>query len=400
MVRRVYPLVMAASLLLIHNCLLLGQTASNKTADDILRNIVRVLKSNTSFSYTYTRETKYHADNYYHKRTASFYMQQYNPGIINLRYLAKDATMHSVFNGTQVFNIDLTKGTIDSSSVTFQGIKSNSHLYHSFAMLQQSLPIVMQDSGFSKTISDTIINGKNYWKIVFEKANSYFGVYTGLESIDPKYNIRRPYELIADKKTYLPKLFIARFIRGNDDRDFIKMTYEKIQLQPADLPRYTWEYASYIPKYKPFVPEQIKEEIKVGQHFPGFSLPEYKPFKNAQVSFTKYKGKTVLIEFWFKSCGPCMEAMPRYKELQSNFPADSFQLITINVEDKKEDIAFFYKKYLPTYPMLYNGAKMFKELGFSACPTALLINSEGTIVKKYAGFNIDKLKDDISTILK
>ncbi len=95
-----------------------------------------------------------------------------------------------------------------------------------------------------------------------------------------------------------------------------------------------------------------------------------------------------------------MEAMPQYKELQSSFPANSFQLITINVEDKKEDIAFFYKKYQPLYPMLYNGAKMFKELGFSACPTALLINGEGIIVKKYAGFNIEKLKKDIASLLK
>lgn len=392
--------ILTAVLLLMQNCCLLAQTPVKKTANDVMQEMVSVLKKSTAYSYTYTRETKYHADNYYHKRTASFYMQQYEPGVINLRYQAKEATMHSVFNGKQIFSIDLTKGTIDSASVTFKDMKGNSHLYHSFAMLQQSLPIVMQDEGFSKTLSDTLLDGKSYWKIVFEKANSYFGIYTGLESIDPKYNIRRPYELIADKKTYLPKLFIARFIRGNDDRDFIKMTYDKIQLQPADLPRQTWEYASYTQKYKPFVPELINEEIKVGQPFPGFSLPEYKPASNAQVSFTKYQGKPVLIEFWFKSCGPCMEAMPHYKELQNSFPPDSFQLITINVEDKKEDIAFFYKKYLPTYPMLYNGANMFRELGFSACPTALLINGEGVIVKKYAGFNIDKLKKDISEILK
>ena len=81
-------------------------------------------------------------------------MQQYEPGIINIRYQAKEAAMQSIFNGKEIFNIDLAKGTVDSASVTFQEIKSNSHLYHSFAMLKQSLPMVMQDEGFSKTISD------------------------------------------------------------------------------------------------------------------------------------------------------------------------------------------------------------------------------------------------------
>lgn len=214
--------ILTTVLLLVQNCCLLAQPPVKKTANDVMQEMLTVLKKSTAFSYTYTRETKYHADNYYHKRTASFYMQEYEPGIINLRYQAKEATMHSIFNGKQIFNIDLTKGTVDSASVTFQDIKSNSHLYHSFAMLQQSLPIVMQDEGFSKTITDTIIDGKNYWKIVFEKANSYFGIYSGLESIDPKYNVRRPYELIADKKTYLPKFFIARFIREMMTRTLLK----------------------------------------------------------------------------------------------------------------------------------------------------------------------------------
>lgn len=377
-----------------------AQIPTKTTANSILGEIVSVLKNNGSFLYTYTRETKYHADNYYHKRTASFYLQRYEPGIIPLRYQAKEEDMHVIFNGKQLFSLDQKKGTIDSSTVTRSGIKSNSHLYHSFAMLAECLPVVIEDEGFSKTVSDTLIDGRDYWKISFEKSNSYFSTYSGLESIDPKYNLRRPYELIADKKTYLPKLFIARFVRGNDDRDFIKMEYEKIQVQPQDLSVKTWSYASYTTKYKPFKPELKKEEIKIGQYFPGFLLPEYKPESNTKIAYTKYKGKTVLIEFWFKSCGPCMEAMPQYKELQSSFPADSFQFITINVEDKKEDIAFFYKKYQPSYPMLYNGAMMFKELGFSACPTALLINEEGIIVKKYTGFNIEKLKKDIASLLK
>jgi thiol-disulfide isomerase/thioredoxin len=393
--------VFASAAISVYNLPAFAQQGTWQTnVNDVINNVIKVLNSNTSFSYTFTRETKYHADNYYDKRSAFFYMQKYESSVIGLRYQTKEVTANTIFNGKQILRLDLKNLTIDSASVTQQSMKSNSFLYHSYAMLGQCLPIVLQDEGFSKSLSDTLIQGIQYWKVVFEKANSYFGLYSGLESFDKKINLRRPYELIADKRTFLPKFFISKYIRGNDGRDFVKMTYENVQINPATPSAKTWEYAAYSTKYKPFVPEIRKEEIKTGEQFPGFILTEYKPEQNLLAPFSKYKGKLVLLEFWFKACGPCMEAMPQYNGLQRSFPADSFQLITINVEDKKEDIAFFYKKYPPVFPMLYNGGKMFKELGFNGCPTALLINRDGIVIKKYEGFNIEKLKKDITVFLK
>jgi thiol-disulfide isomerase/thioredoxin len=44
----------------------------------------------------------------------------------------------------------------------------------------------------------------------------------------------------------------------------------------------------------------------------------------SEVSFQsvvdKYKGKTVVLEFWASWCGDCVKAMPKIKELQNNNP--------------------------------------------------------------------------------
>ena len=44
----------------------------------------------------------------------------------------------------------------------------------------------------------------------------------------------------------------------------------------------------------------------------------------SEVSFQsvldKYKGKTVVLEFWASWCGDCVKAMPKIKELQKNNP--------------------------------------------------------------------------------
>lgn len=367
------------------------------SADDVLKEVIKVIDKNKSFSYIFTRETKYHADNYYDKRTVSFYMEKNDSSIIGLRFQTSEAKQKSVFNGKENYRLDLAKMTIDSATYTYNSLQSSSFLYHSYAMLSNCLPIVLSDTGFTKTLSDTIIEGRSNWKVAFEKADSYFSSFIGLEKIDKKYNLRRPYELYVDKNSSLPILFITKYVRGSDDRDFVKMYYQNVKVNPPRPTQKSWEYSSYSKRFKPYIPEPIKEEVKTGTLFNGFLLNEYKPLENGMVPFSKFKGKIILLEFWFKACGPCMEAMPKYKDLQNSFSTDSFQLITINVEDKKEDIAFFYKKHQPNYPMLYNGAKMFKDLGFNGCPTALLLNKEGVIVQKYSGFNLEKLKKDITT---
>jgi thiol-disulfide isomerase/thioredoxin len=374
----------------------------NKNTNDIIKKVVNSLDQYPAISYTFTRETKYHSDNYFDKRVSFFYMEQYAPSVLGIRFQANETDRNMVFNGKQSLYLDLKKLTIDSTFISSKkDIRSNSYLYHSFAMLRQCLPIVIEDIDFVKSLSDTLVNGKLYWKVSFEKKDSYFGLYEGLNTIQQKAELlRRPYELVIDKTNFLPKCFISRYIRGNDGRDFVTMTYDDVNTSPKPPSVESWEYAFYAKNYNPYVPEIRKEEVKTGSKFSGFVLNEYSPKANQLVSSTKYKDKVVLVEFWFRGCGPCMEAMPQYNDLQRSFSSDSFQLVTINVEDTKEEIAFFYNKHKPIYPMLYNGAAMFKVLGFSACPTALLINKEGIIVKKYAGFNAAKLKTDIADALK
>lgn len=372
----------------------------NNTAESVINKVIKSLNKLPAFSYKFTRETKYHSDNYFNNFTASIYVETYMPSVIGIRYQTTGAEMNTIFNGQQIFKLDTKSLTIDSSSVSLAQMKSNSFLYHSYAMLKQCLPLVLIDSSFNKSLSDTIINGNPYWAVFFEKANSYFGLYSGLETFDKKLQLKRPYILIVDKANFLPKLFISRYIRGNDDRDYVAITYDEVNIHPKLPAKTSWNYASYSKKYKPFIPEKKQSVVKLGTPFSGFLLNEYQPKGDLLVPFSKYKGKVVLLEFWFKSCGPCIEAMPQYNSLQNSFPNDSFQLITINIEDTRADMAFFYKKFPPNFPMLYNGAALFKSLGFTGCPTALLINENGIIVKIYNGFNAEKVKSDISELLK
>jgi len=132
---------------------------------------------------------------------------------------------------------------------------------------------------------------------------------------------------------------------------------------------------------------------------PNFTLPAYTASGIDSVSLSRYKGKLVLVDFWFKSCGPCMAAMPKYNALQHKFGEEVFQLLTINITDTKEDIAFFYNKYQPNYPMLFNGDLVFDSLGFTGCPTSVLLDKSGKVMEVFYGFDEALIEKKVSSIL-
>ena len=68
------------------------------------------------------------------------------------------------------------------------------------------------------------------------------------------------------------------------------------------------------------------------------------------------KGKLVLIDFFTKSCYPCMLALLGLQALHKKYKSKGLNVIGINIYDKKEDgiIPFLSKRGI-TYPVLLGG---------------------------------------------
>jgi thiol-disulfide isomerase/thioredoxin len=139
--------------------------------------------------------------------------------------------------------------------------------------------------------------------------------------------------------------------------------------------------------------------VKPRTILPDFTLANYSTSGIDSVSFIQYKGKVVLVDFWFKSCSPCMEAMPHYNELQTQFRKDGFELLTVNVEDPVADIKFFYDKHQPIYKMMYGGGKLWHSLGFTGCLSSVLLDRNGKVEEAIYGFNKEQLSKKIMALL-
>lgn len=369
------------------------------SAVSILERTLSKLESVKMISYHETRDTRYFADNYSNHFEADLYFDFTAEGAAGLRFQADQQKSFFLYDGTKTIRLDKENLTIDTASATTKkSIQDNSYLYHSIAMLRRMLPLAIANDSLQKSASDTLVNGKAFYNVLLEGPGIYFSLFGDIVHFTAA-GLKRPYYLLIDKNTFLPYQFISKYIREADDRDFVTVTYTALNTNPAQPESNSWNYLSYLSTYKPYVAPVKIPLVKPGTLLADFTLPVYLPSGPSRLSLSEFKGKVVLVDFWFKSCGPCMEAMPHYNELQNAFGKKDFALLTVNVEDPEADIKFFYNKHSPVYPMLYNGGALWRSLGFTGCPSSVLIDRSGKVVDAIFGFNREQISKKIAALL-
>ncbi len=77
---------------------------------------------------------------------------------------------------------------------------------------------------------------------------------------------------------------------------------------------------------------------------PQFKLPN---LDGKMVSLSDYRGKVVILNFWSKSCPPCLEEMPSLATLGHTLKGrDDISLVTITTDESAEDASATLKSIL------------------------------------------------------
>jgi peroxiredoxin len=103
-----------------------------------------------------------------------------------------------------------------------------------------------------------------------------------------------------------------------------------------------------------------------------------------------YRGKVVLLDFWYINCGPCQLAIPKLIDLYERYHAKGLEIIGINGEDTKEEIQKFLdeKKMKMNWPQTVQektGGPIHDLYQFFAAPTYFLIDRDGKISVRKSG---------------
>lgn len=106
-----------------------------------------------------------------------------------------------------------------------------------------------------------------------------------------------------------------------------------------------------------------------------------------------YRGKVVILDFWYRGCGWCIRAMPQMKQVAAHFEEEPVVVFGMNTDRKEEDARFVVEKMGLTYANLKATGlpEKYKVQGF---PTLLILDQEGVIRDIHVGYS-PTLRDEV-----
>jgi thiol-disulfide isomerase/thioredoxin len=105
-----------------------------------------------------------------------------------------------------------------------------------------------------------------------------------------------------------------------------------------------------------------------------------------EVDLSSLRGKTVLVNFWATWCPPCREEMPSLSRLAQSFDPQSFEVVTVSVDDGWEPIEKFLAAPRTPYRVaLDEGAKVSRTYGTTQFPESYLVDRDGKLRLKFVG---------------
>ena len=141
--------------------------------------------------------------------------------------------------------------------------------------------------------------------------------------------------------------------------------------------------------------------LEEGDRAPAFSAKALTGEGN--IDLAAHRGKIVYLDFWASWCGPCLTAIPEIEEMRAEFPADEFQIIAVNLDQKAKKALRFLKKNPIGYPSASDPkGRLPEQFGVDTMPTSYLIDRDGVIRYVHRGFSRgdgSRLRSEIRALL-
>ncbi|MBZ0265285.1 redoxin domain-containing protein [bacterium] len=147
----------------------------------------------------------------------------------------------------------------------------------------------------------------------------------------------------------------------------------------------------------------------IGGLVPDFKLANYQVPADwsDSVSVGEYRGKVVMVNFWFANCVPCREEFPSIQQTYIDRYEEGFRVIALNTgwyPDDAEDFLEFREDFGLTFPLLFNsiGADLYNENGYEVqgAPTNILVDRSGVIRDRFGATNHDDLNTRINAVME
>jgi thiol-disulfide isomerase/thioredoxin len=120
------------------------------------------------------------------------------------------------------------------------------------------------------------------------------------------------------------------------------------------------------------------------------------------VSFSDFRGKVVILDFWATWCVPCRMEIPHFVELQKGYGDKGLAVIGVSLDEQgTEVVKKFVRQFGVNYPIVMGNQKVAEAYGgIVVVPTTFVIDRHGRIASRHLGYE-DKaaFEEEIQSLL-
>jgi thiol-disulfide isomerase/thioredoxin len=295
-------------------------------------------------------------------------------------------TRHYYYDGNSVTVFTEFPHAIINSYPRFRKIITNNtdgEILAKHLITSKSLEFFKSDTSVEYLIKkpDEQILGKLYYAIEIKLKDQ-----TNLKNYVLQINI--------DKQSFLPVRF-----RSNVDLD------DQHEYQESFILRIV---ANKLPGSVTFGPENIPNNYRIeemaveiplkplldsGTVFPDIAVTD---INNNTHVLSQLKDKIILVDFWFRGCGPCLKSIPGLVALYERYKDKGLIILGLNAFDKNklDEIKTFVKQKNISYPViLLPDQTLLKRLNVNLHPALYIIGQDNIIKISFSGY--DEVNDSI-----
>lgn len=296
---------------------------------------------------------------------------------------------------------------IRSTNIWAEDLKKQNIQYRYFDPLlyYKSFPFLdvtgrLQNGSFLSYLGNESIHQNPCYHIQINCDTKNFPVFMGWKELSLVYD----YWIRISDSLPVQYIVLSKHLCVNDTLS----QFEKYSLNKYDLNQalndsiFALESIPAFCKLRTYSTDGPKQLLAIDSIAPEWDLTS---LNNEKISLGKYRGKVVLIDFFYQSCYPCRLAIPALTSLYTKYKEKGLVVIGIDPVDKRHTdnglIAFLSKKQV-NYPILFDDGDVARKYKVHAYPTFYLIDKRGRILFRFSGYGpvLDtQLEDLISNAL-
>jgi len=390
--------------------ILLFATFSKPNTEDILRKSYEKCQSVENGYYEMTQYMKYMSGKDTSSSSFNCYFRKlsgdsiYSSAFHYQSHYEDGYSIGALYNGDEFvsYSKNDSTGEIMSKTLWAADIEAISHNYTFYSPIidKKSYPIP-HDSAF--------VDNKNIFEFVGEEMINNFSCYHIRMKIMPENDstemmktLQVEHNFWINKQDYIPVQYSIAYdlVMDNDTMyQFEKNVLTKYELNNlkddeqfklSSIPPFI-----NITDYKPYVSPELLPKDTIAPQWSLVSLTD------ETINLSDFKGQLVLIDFFYKSCYPCMQAIPALQDLHERYRDKGLKMIGINPFDTKEedDIDNFLAKRGVTYTVLLGGKDIAKAYHVSGYPTIYMIDKAGKVLFTQVGYGAG-VKEILEEVIK